>query len=127
MRTFEQYENNIVECIKKHNIFTIEMIFTFYSGISRGHFYELKLNKSDTIKNCLDDNKNRTKHSMLSKWYKSENPTLQIALYKIVCSDEEAHRLNGSKTQSDITTNGESLNMSADTITKIKKAFENEL
>ena len=34
---------------------------------------------------------------MLSKWYKSDAPALQIALMKIISTDEEAHRLNGSK------------------------------
>ena len=107
MRTFEQYENDIVECIKKHNIFTIEMIFTFYSGISRSQFYELSLNKSDTIKNTLDDNKNRTKHSMLSKWYKSNNASLQMGLMKLIGSDEERKMLSQSHT--DITTNGKEI------------------
>lgn len=97
MRDYSQYETEIVECCKKNNIFTLEMIFSFYSGISRSQFYEIGLNKSDTIKNVLDDNKNRTKHSMLSKWYKSDAPALQIALMKIISTDEEAHRLNGSK------------------------------
>ena len=107
MRTFEQYENDIVECIKKHNIFTIEMIFTFYSGISRSQFYELSLNKSDTIKNTLDDNKNRTKHSMLSKWYKSDNATLQMGLMKLIGTDEERKKL--SQNHTDHTTGGEKL------------------
>ena len=97
MKEYSKYEEEIIECCKKNNIFTIEMIFSFYSGISRSQFYELSLNKSDTIKNVLDDNKNRTKHSMLSKWYKSDAPALQIALMKIISTDEEAHRLNGSK------------------------------
>jgi hypothetical protein len=34
---------------------------------------------------------------MRSKWYKSDAPALQIALMKIISTDEEAHRLNGSK------------------------------
>ena len=117
MRTFEQYENDIVECIKKHNIFTIEMIFTFYSGISRSQFYELSLNKSDTIKNTLDDNKNRTKHSMLSKWYKSDNATLQMGLMKLIGTDEERKKL--SQNHTDHTTGGEK-------ITSITRTIINE-
>jgi hypothetical protein len=93
-----QYESEIIQCIKDNNIFTIEMIFTFYNGISRSQFYELELNKSDTLKQGLDDNKNRTKHSMVAKWLDSDAPALQIALMKLICTDEEAHRLNGSKT-----------------------------
>lgn len=99
MRPYEHYEKEILEIIKAKNIFTIEMIFTFYSGISRSQFYELNLNKSDTIKNALDDNKNRTKHSMLSNWYKSNNPLLQIALYKVIATEEEYHRVASTKTE----------------------------
>ena len=94
MRTFEQYEEDIIKCIKDKNIFTGNMIFTFYSGISRAHYFELKLNESDYIKNALDDNKNRTKHSMLSRWYKSENATLQMGLMKLISTDEELRKLS---------------------------------
>ena len=94
MRTFEQYEEDIIKCIKDKNIFTGNMIFTFYSGISRAHYFELKLNESDYIKNALDDNKNRTKHSMLSRWYQSENATLQMGLMKLLSTDEELKKLS---------------------------------
>jgi len=102
MRTYEQYEKEILKVIKKRNIFTLEMIFTFYSGISRGHFYEIKLNKSDALKKATDDNKNRTKQSMLNKWYNSENATLQIALMKLIATEQEAERLNGSKIKTEL-------------------------
>jgi len=108
MRTFEQYEEEIIKAIKDKNIFTGNMIFTFYSGISRAHYFVLKLNESDHIKNALDDNKNRTKHSMLSRWYKSENPTLQMGLMKLISTDEELKKLSMQYT--DVTTKGESLN-----------------
>ncbi len=100
MKTIKQYEKEILKTIQDKNIFTIEMIFSFYSGISRANFYKLGLNKLDTLKKALDDNKNRTKQSMLNKWYKSDNPTLQMGLMKIICTEDEAHRLNGSKTES---------------------------
>lgn len=34
---------------------------------------------------------------MREKWKNSKNANLQISLYKLICNDEEAHRLNGSK------------------------------
>ena len=34
---------------------------------------------------------------MRKKWYKSDNPTLQIGLMKLISDDDEAHRLNGTK------------------------------
>ena len=106
----DTYEKEILEIIKKHNLFVISDIFAFYTGIQSSQFYNLGLEKSEHIKKAIDDNKIKTKQSLKNRWYKSENPTLQIALFKTICSDEEAHRLNGSKTQTDITTDGKSLN-----------------
>jgi hypothetical protein len=34
---------------------------------------------------------------MRNKWYKSESATLQIALMKMIATEDEAHRLNGSR------------------------------
>ena len=37
------------------------------------------------------------KISMRTKWYESDNATLQIGLMKLIADDDEAHRLNGTK------------------------------
>ena len=103
------YESEILKVIKANNLFVISDIFAFYTGIKSSQFYNLELEKSENIKEALDNNKVKTKQSLKNKWYKSKNPTLQIALFKTICSDEEAHRLNGSKTQQDFTTNGKDL------------------
>jgi hypothetical protein len=96
MEKKEKYEKEITEVIKKNNIFVIKDIFAFYTGIKSSQFYNLGLEKSESILKALDDNKTKTCQSLKNKWYKSDNPTLQIALFKTICSDEEAHRLNGS-------------------------------
>lgn len=92
----EVYEKEIVEIIKKHNLFVIQDIFAFYTGIKSAQFYNLKLEKSESILKAIDDNKVKTKQSMKNKWFKSDNATLQIGLMKLIGSEEEAHRLNGS-------------------------------
>ena len=91
------YESEILKVIKANNLFVISDIFAYYTGIKSSQFYNLELEKSENIKKAIDDNKIKTRQSLKNKWYKSENPTLQIALFKTICSDEEAHRLNGSK------------------------------
>jgi len=60
-------------------------------------FFEPNCNEYNTLKEMLDKNRVEIKSSMRSKWYKSDAPALQIALMKIISTDEEAHRLNGSK------------------------------
>lgn len=107
-KTKEAYEREILDVIKEDKLFTIEMIFSFYNGISRSQFYEINLNKSDTLLKGLNDNKNLTKHSLLKKWLYSDNPTLQIALYKSICTDEERQHLNQSHV--DLTSKGNEIN-----------------
>ena len=93
----ETYEKEIIEVIKKNNLFIIQDIFAFYTGIKSAQFYNLELEKSESIKKAIDDNKIKTKQSMKNKWYKSDNAALQMGLMKLIGTEEEAHRLNGSK------------------------------
>ena len=51
----------------------------------------------ENIKEVINKNRVEIKTAMRSKWFKSDNATLQVALMKLICTDEEAHRLNGSK------------------------------
>lgn len=63
---------------------------TFYD------FFKVDSDKFDALKELLNKNKVEVKSAMRSKWYNSDNPTLQLALMKLIGTEEEAHRLNGS-------------------------------
>ena len=102
----DKYEKEIIKVIKVNNLFTISSIFSFYTGIQSSQFYNLELEKSEYIKRAIDDNKVKTKQSMKNKWFKSDNATLQMGLMKMLGTEEEAHRLNGSKTQTDLNVKG---------------------
>ena len=94
-KIFEQAK----EVIVKHKLFFVEDIVAFLP-IAKKTFYEyfpLESNESNALKELLETNKTNVKVAMRSKWYKSDNPTLQVALMKIIATDDEAHRLNGSK------------------------------
>ena len=82
--------------IEKYKLFFIEDVVA-YVGCSRATFYNHNLDKLDTIKDALSKNKIDIKVSMRNKWYKSESATLQIALMKMIATEDEAHRLNGSR------------------------------
>ena len=71
----DNYEREILKVIKENNLFVISDIFAFYTGCSRATFYNQSLDKLDSIKKALDDNKIKTKQSLKNKWYKSNNPT----------------------------------------------------
>jgi len=66
---------------------------TFY------RYFDIKSNEYNDIKEILEDNKISIKSQMYNKWFESDNATLQIALMKLIATDEEAHRLNGSKSE----------------------------
>jgi len=97
-----------LEQIEKHKLFFVEDVVaylpcdktTFY------RFFKVEGNEYNTIKGALDENRINIKVSMRSKWYKSENATLQMGLMKLIGTDEEAHRLNGSHTKNEHTGEG---------------------
>ncbi len=92
------------EALKKaeeKNCFFIDQLISFMP-CCKTTFYELLKNDSDemnSIKDVLDKNKVVMKTSMYNKWFESDNATLQIGLMKLIATDEEAHRLNGSKSE----------------------------
>ena len=87
-------EKDILTVIENENIFDIETIFAYYKGMSKTTFYFHKLNESDSIKEALLNNKLTTKQDLKKKWFESENPTVQIALFKLIATDEERRNLS---------------------------------
>lgn len=85
-----------VKAIEEHELIFIEEIFAFVP-YSKATFYDKKLDESDTLKKAIAESKIRTKSHLRKQWRKSDNPTLQIALYKLIGSDEEAEKLNGTR------------------------------
>jgi hypothetical protein len=57
-------------------------------------FYEHKLNESNELKTILENNKIALKRKLRKKWEESDNPTLHMALYKLVADDKERKRLS---------------------------------
>lgn len=83
------------EVIVKHKLFFVEDIVAFLP-ISKKTFYEffpLESDESNKLKELLETNRTELKVSMRSKWYKSNAPALQMALMKLICTDEERKKL----------------------------------
>ena len=89
------------ELIEKHALIFIEDIIallpcdktTFY------RFFPPDSNEYNEIKSGLEKNRVTMKTNMRQKWYKSDNPTLQVALMKMIANDSEAARLSGNTAQ----------------------------
>lgn len=89
---FETAKKKIVE----HKLFFVEDIVAFLP-ISKKTFYEyfpVESDESNELKELLNQNKTELKVSMRSKWYKSNAPALQMALMKLICTDEERKKLS---------------------------------
>jgi hypothetical protein len=88
-----ELERQALEAIEKHKLFFIEDIVA-YMPCSAATFYNHELEKLETIKDALTKVKTEIKVSMRSKWYKSQNATLQLALMKLLSSEKELRQLS---------------------------------
>jgi hypothetical protein len=98
--------NKAKDAIEKHKLFFIEDIVAFLP-CTKQTFYDhfpVKSDEIDELKEMLDKNKIEIKTSMRSKWYKSNAPALQMALYKLAATPEE-HKLLQMNYQ-DLTSDG---------------------
>lgn len=103
----KELEKKALDAIKKHKLMFIENIIA-YLPCGKTTFYELKLNESNSIKKAIEQTRISRKVAMQNNWFKSETPSLQIALMKMIADDHEAHRLNGTKQEIKQTGNIES-------------------
>lgn len=92
----EEMIKTSLEVIEKHQIVFIDEIFIFTSFCS-ATFYNKGLEKLEDIKKAIEKNRLTIKHNLRNKWHQSDNPTLQIALYKLIGSEEEYMRLANAK------------------------------
>lgn len=89
----KELERLSVEAIQKHKLFFIEDIIA-YLPCDKKTFYNHNLHELPSIKEALLEVKTNLKVSMRSKWFRSDNPTLQLALMKLLSNDEELRKLS---------------------------------
>jgi hypothetical protein len=107
----KELETKALEAIEKNKLFFIDDVIA-YLPCSRATFYNLELEKLDTIKDALTKVKTEIKVSMRSKWYKSENPTLQMGLMKLIASPDELKQLAMTHVESNNTHEVKDFNLS---------------
>jgi len=94
----KKLEELALKAIKKEKLTWHDEVVA-YLPISRSTYYNKGLDKLDTIKDAITVNKLEMKSKMKHKWFQSDNPTLQIALMKMIANEEEWDKLNSSKQQ----------------------------
>jgi len=107
-KIFEQAKQIILD---KKPIYITEMIA--YLPISEETYYQffpLQSEQSEQLKALIEQGKIDRKQGLREKWYEGENATTQVALYKLLGTDEEVSRLNGSKQDVKLTSVNTNLN-----------------
>ena len=88
--------NQAIEAITKNNLFFIEDIVAWLP-ISKPTFYEffpLESNELNNLKDLLNINKIKTKSAIRAKLFKSDKAGELLALYRLICDDDERQKLN---------------------------------
>lgn len=103
----EQYDKDEIlqkalQAIEVEECTTIDEV-CLYLPISRATFYNYGLDKIDDIKHAIDNVKVRLKKGMKRNWHKSDNPTLQIAAFKLMANETEQDALNTSRVKQENT------------------------
>jgi hypothetical protein len=90
-----------LDLIEKKKLFFIEDVVSLLP-ISKPTFYDyfqIDSNELNTIKELLEKNKIEIKNGLRNKWYNGNNPLTQMALYKLIGTEEEYHRIASTKTE----------------------------
>lgn len=95
-------EAQSIDLIKKHNLVFIEDIVALLP-CDKTTFYAHKLNESNAIKGLIEKNKTSIKVGLRKKMYDADNAAAWAMLYKLIGSDDEADRLNGSRQKVELT------------------------
>lgn len=93
----EDIKKKALEAIKNNKLFFMEDVIA-YLPCQRTTFYDtLKLNKDSDVVDSLEKNRVEIKVAMRKKWFDSDHPALQMGLYKLIGTDDEADRLGNKQ------------------------------
>ncbi|MCR5261567.1 MAG: hypothetical protein K6C94_06975 [Candidatus Gastranaerophilales bacterium] len=93
-----QYKKLVNECLTLISDYKLLFISDLIALLpfSKSTFYVYGLDKSDAVKEAIENNRSMIKQKLRAKWYESSTPTLQIALYKILATPEERKAMSSS-------------------------------
>jgi len=94
-----ELEKKAIEIIQNDDTIHFIQDIVIFMPCSKRTFYDHKLQELHTIKEGLEKNRTKTKNALRKKWFESGNATTEIALYKLIGTDEESDRINSQKTK----------------------------
>lgn len=100
-----------LKVIKEKKLFFVDDVVSFMpcTKMTFYNHFPLDSDEMNQIKAALEENRVAIKTSMRNKWYNSNNPTLQIALMKLICTDEERKKISNNYIEGnmEVTTNAQ--------------------
>lgn len=105
-----------IAIVQERKLFFVEDLVV-YLPCSKPTFYQHfppESNELNAIKEELEKNRVAIKMAMRKKWYDSDNATLQVALMKLICTDDERKALSPSyvdKTELSVNGNATTFNI----------------
>lgn len=106
----EELFDQAIKLIKEKNLFFIEDVIALLPCAKPTFYDHFKIDsyEMNIIKDELENNRIAIKSSMRKKWYDSDNATLQIALMKLIGTDEERKKISNTYIdKTDVSVNGE--------------------
>jgi hypothetical protein len=94
----EKIYKQAMEAIKEKNLITIEDVVS-HLPISKPTFYKYfkpESNEFNALKKEVEFNQLNLKLELRKRWSISDNFPAQVALYKLICTDEERKKLSMS-------------------------------
>lgn len=89
-------EQQAINAIVENNLMFIEEVVA-YLPCSERTLYNHDLQDLQSIKDAINENRVKAKVGLRKKWYESDNATVQIALYKLIGTDDEGSKINSQK------------------------------
>lgn len=99
----EEYKKILINYINKSFIIDFKYIIFDELPFSYGTFKKYKLNKDEDVINAIEKCKKKIFNKLIIKWMKSNNPTLQIALMKIISDDNIRDILSNKNVDENVT------------------------
>lgn len=96
----KKLEELALNAIKEHKLTWHDEVVAFLP-CTRSTYYNKQMEQLDTIKDAILHNRLEMKAKLKKKWFDSDNPTLSIALMKMIANDEEWDKLNTQKNKNE--------------------------
>jgi len=91
----------------------IEDLVSFLPCVKSSFYkhFPIDSNEMNNFKEIIENNKINQKRQLRKKWFNNDNATLQLALYKLIATNDERERLQTNYNKTDVTSQGESINI----------------